>query len=475
MNKQTASWPKENFLLQNKTAIELYEGFAKEQPIIDYHCHLPPQEIAENKQFSTITEIWLKGDHYKWRALRALGVDEDLITGNSTYQEKFMAWAGIVPKTVRNPLFHWTAMELANPFGIHTPLNAQTAASVYEETNSRLAEPGFRTQQLIANRKVQLVGTTDDPCDQLQHHKAFASSGAAFKMLPSFRPDAVWNFAQPAVWLSYIEKLATASGQSITNLDELLAALDQRIIYFHAAGCRVSDHGLTQMPWAKHGISAAELNKDFQDLLKKKDYQAQHADALTSHILLHLCKRYQELGWVQQFHLGAIRNLNSRIRTRVGADSGVDSIGDDQQAIRLSAFLDELDRHDQLAKTILYNLNPALNEVFAALAGTFNDGSMAGKIQFGSAWWFLDQLDGMEKQLNSLSTLGILSTFIGMTTDSRSFLSYSRHDYFRRLLCNLFGTDIENGLLPNDINWMGGIIADICYHNAKKYFFPDLE
>lgn len=477
----TMQWPGESFILQNESARRLYFDFAKDLPIVDYHCHLPPQQIAENKQFENLTEIWLKGDHYKWRALRALGVPEEKITGSASDEEKFHAWAAIVPKTVRNPLFHWTVMELANPFGVQELLNEKSAASIYAHCKELLQTDAFRTQSLINARRVVMVGTTDDPCDDLAWHQAYArqssqvgrSDATAFRMLPSFRPDPVLNVTNQTAFLSYVERLEAASGIGIHELDDLLQALDNRIEFFHANGCRVSDHGLVQMPDIGQLRDRKQLEQEFRLFLSTRDYRLSSPEALSAAILLHLCRRYADYGWVQQFHLGAIRNLNSRLLARLGADAGVDSIGDDQQAIRLARFLDALDQTNQLAKTILYNLNPALNEAFAAMAGTFNDGTVAGKIQFGSGWWFLDQQDGMEKQMNALSNMGILASFIGMTTDSRSFLSYSRHDYFRRILCNLIGTDIEKGLLPNDLSWMGGIVSDICFNNAKRYFGVD--
>ncbi|WP_290792259.1 glucuronate isomerase [Flavihumibacter sp. UBA7668] len=470
MEKQLQQWPDESFILQNEAARRLYVDFAKDQPIIDYHCHLSPDEIAANKQFENLTQIWLKGDHYKWRAMRALGVSEEFITGTASDQDKFMAWAKLVPRTIRNPLFHWTVMEMANPFGIKQLLNASTGAGIYDTCNQLLQTPDFSTQALIRNRKVELVGTTDDPCDDLAYHKLFVQQNAGFQMLPSFRPDPVLNVNNQASWLAYLGRLEAVTGRSINQLDDLLEALDERIQYFHNHGCRVADLGLVQLPDLMQLRDKKQVEQEFRLLVSTKNYQVQSPDSLAGFILLHICRKYKQFGWVQQFHLGAIRNLNTRLLTRLGADSGVDSIGDDQQGIRLARFLDALDQTDELAKTILYNLNPALNEVFASMTGNFNDGSIVGKIQFGSGWWFLDQMDGMEKQLNALSSIGILSSFIGMTTDSRSFLSYSRHDYFRRILCNLIGTDMEKGLLPMDYAWMGTIVSDICYTNARNYF-----
>lgn len=458
----------EKFLLQNKTARRLYADYAVDLPIVDYHCHLSPKEIAENKQFADLTDIWLKGDHYKWRAMRALGVPEQLITGDASNEEKFMAWASCVPRTVRNPLFHWTQMELNNPFEIDEYLNDKTAAKIYRTANELLSQPDFFAQGLLNRNRVELVGTTDDPCDDLACHLQLAEQQNPFVVRPSFRPDPVLNISAKPDFLKYHQRLEEASGVAIMDIDSLLTALQNRVDYFHAHGCRISDHGLVMMPMVPSDIT--QLERDFLRYLEEPDFLMPSPDAFAGYILLQLCRMYHEKGWVQQFHLGAIRNLNSRLRNILGADSGFDSIGDDGQAIRLALFLDALDKEDQLARTILYNLNPALNEVFAAMTGNFNDGTVAGKIQYGSAWWFLDQKDGIQKQLNALSNLGVLSTFIGMTTDSRSFLSYSRHDYFRRILCNMIGKEMEKGLLPDDENWMGEIIEQVCYYNARRFF-----
>ena len=456
------------FLLQNKTAEKLYHNHASGLPVVDYHCHLPPAEIAANKQFNNLTDIWLRGDHYKWRAMRALGVSEEYITGAATDEEKFHAWAACVPQTLRNPLFHWTQMELMDPFGIATLLNKDSAAAVYAQGNELLATPAFSTQALLRHFKVELVGTTDDPCDDLHFHRQLADQGTPFQVRPSFRPDPVLNCANKPAYLDYLWKLEQCSGVTITGMPTLLEALQRRVDYFHEHGCRISDHGLVNMPPLPEDPAGVE--NDFAAFLLHTDFRMPDPAAFAGYVLHQLCRMYYAKGWVQQFHLGAVRNLNSRLLRLLGADAGVDAIGDDPQAIRLARFLDALNQEDRLAKTILYNLNPAFNEVFAAIAGTFNDGSSAGKIQFGSAWWFLDQKDGIEKQLNTLSNLGVLSTFVGMTTDSRSFLSFPRHDYFRRILCNLLGTDVERGLLPADETLLGSIIRKICYTNAKDYF-----
>ena len=459
----------DNFLLFSPTAEKLYQDYAVDMPIIDYHNHLSPSEIAGNKNFNSLTEIWLKGDHYKWRAMRALGINERCITGNASDWEKFNAWAVCVPKTVRNPLFHWTHMELKNPFGIEKYLDETTAAAIFKEGNELLSLDRFSTQELLNHFKVMMVGTTDDPCDNLKYHKAIKKTGFKTKVLPSFRPYKVLDISNRNNFIQYIQQLEMASGVTITSIETLFDALQDRVNFFHSSGCRISDHGLTILP-SKYRFNIA-LEKEFSNFLSNSNAAAfSQPDQFTGCVLLALCRMYHKKGWVQQFHLGPIRNNNKRLLMKLGPDTGFDSIGDFQHAKNLSMFLDTLDQLNELTKTIIYNSNPADNEMFASMAGNFNDGTIKGKIQFGSGWWYMDQIDGMEKQLNALSGIGILSTFVGMLTDSRSFLSYSRHEYFRRVLCNLLGTEMENGKLPNDKKWIGSIIQDICYNNAKEYF-----
>ena len=457
----------EDFLLGNKTAELLYQSYAKDLPIVDYHNHLPPKEIAENKQFENLTEIWLKGDHYKWRGMRALGVEEKYITGDAADRDKFLAWAKVVPATVRNPLFHWTHMELKNPFGVNNFLNADSGPGIYDSCTELLQQPDFSTQGMLNHFKVKMVGTTDDPCDDLQHHSLISKSSFNVLVKPSFRPDKALMIDKPD-FRQYVGRLSAVSGLEIKDIDSLLAALSSRLDFFELHGCSIADHGLSALP-LKTLLTHAE-EQEFSLFLKNDQAVFSNPDAFTGHVLTALCKIYHEKKWVQQFHLGAIRNNNHGMFQKLGADAGYDSIGDFGQAERLSAFLGNLSLTDELTKTIIYNLNPADNELFAAMTGNFAEGGAKGKIQFGSGWWFLDQKDGIEKQLNALSNMGIISNFIGMLTDSRSFLSYSRHDYFRRILCNLFGAEIENGLLPNDQKWIGQIISDICYHNAAAYF-----
>jgi glucuronate isomerase len=464
------SFIKNNFILQSDIAEQLYFGYAEKQPVIDYHSHLSPQAIASNQKFENLTAIWLKGDHYKWRAMRALGIDEHYITGNATDFEKFEKWAETVPYTVRNPLYHWTHMELKNPFGITKLLNPDTAEGIYKTASAQLQQDSFTTQRLLQHFNVKMVGTTDDPTDSLEYHLALKNSGFAVKVLPSFRPDKVLNIDGGDAFRAYIAKLAEVSGTAITDIDSLLQALRNRVDYFDAAGCLASDHGLTAIP-PKGNISLAEIETAFKAVLNGNDTNALAIkDAFAFYILAELCKMYHAKGWVQQFHLGALRNSNAHKVSVLGADTGFDSVGDYAQAETLSALLNHLESFDSLAKTVLYNLNPADNTLFATMAGNFQGDGIRGKVQFGSGWWFLDQLDGMTKQLNALSNQGLISTFIGMLTDSRSFLSYSRHEYFRRLLCNIFAEDIKKGYLPNDIPWIGSIISDICYNNANNYF-----
>lgn len=467
--QKTASFLNDDFLLQTETARILYHEYAKGLPIIDYHCHLSPEVIAKNENFRNMTEIWLAGDHYKWRALRTLGLDEKYITGDASDEEKFVKWAEAVPYTMRNPLYHWAHMELKNPFGITDLLTGKNAREVYAEGNALLQEPGFTPQGLLKHFNVEMVGTTDDPIDSLAYHKQIAASDLEVKVLPSFRPDKSLNLMGGDAYRQYLQQLAEVSGVTITSIDTLLEALQQRVDYFHANGCRLSDHGLASLPLV--GKATGKLNGVFEDMLAGNDAEAgMYQNEFSGFILLELCRMYAEKGWVQQFHLGAIRNNNARMLEANGPDTGYDSIGDYNQIEAMSAFFNTLEQRNCLAKTVIYNLNPADNASFATMVGNFQGGGIKGKMQFGSAWWFLDQLDGMKAQMDALSTMGLISCFIGMLTDSRSFLSYSRHEYFRRLVCNIFGNDVEQGMLPADLPWIGKMVQDICYYNAKNYF-----
>lgn len=456
----------ENFLLHTNTARKLYFDYVSHLPIIDYHNHLSPSAVAEDQKFQTITDAWLNGDHYKWRAMRANGIPENLITGNGDDFSKFRAWAETVPSTLRNPLYHWAHLELKHPFGINELLDRETADTIYHRCNS-LLQTKYSVQEILKYHKVELLCTTNEPAEDLQYHLLFAHSDTALKMLPTFRPDALLNFNDRTEWLHQLQWLQQATNISIEKPVDFILALQNRVEYFHNAGCRLSDHGMEFMPPFSPGRKPEMV---FNDILLDKPVLENDIQNLRAYILLELCRLYHSKNWVQQFHLGALRNNSSRLLKLVGKDAGTDSIGDFSQAKNLAAFLNVLDKEDKLAKTILYNLNPADNEIFATMAGNFNDGTIAGKIQWGPAWWFLDQKDGIEKQLNTLSTMGLLSHFVGMVTDSRSFLSFSRHDYFRRILCNVTGDDIEKGELPNDLNYIGKMLSGIAYYNAKNYF-----
>lgn len=459
----------ENFLLTNKTAEILYHEYAKNKPIIDYHCHLPPNEIAENKKFENITKIWLNGDHYKWRALRANGINEKYITGSADDKEKFFKWAETVPYTIKNPLYHWTHMELKRPFGISDRLlNSETAESIWNDTNALLQQDDFSVRGILKKMNVEVVSTTDDPVDTLEFHDAVNKNPFGTKVIPSFRPDkamAVENLEEFHIWM---QKLESLTGIAISNYDLFLQALKQRHDFFHLKGCRLSDHGL-ETAYAED-YTQKEIDSIFSKVLSKKELSQLEILKFKSALMYEFGVMHHEKGWVQQLHLGAIRNNNTRMFRTNGPDMGVDSIGDLEIARPLAKYLDRLDTENKLAKIIVYNLNPADNELIATMVGNFQDGTIPGKLQYGSAWWFLDQKSGMEKQIDALSSLGLLSRFVGMLTDSRSFLSFPRHEYFRRILCNVLGEDIEKGLIPNDIKLIGKMVEDISYNNARNYF-----
>ena len=457
----------EDFLLQSEEAKQLYHQHAANVSIIDYHNHLSPKDIAENRQFSDLTEIWLEGDHYKWRAMRINGIDERYCTGNACPEEKFVKWAETVPKTMRNPLYHWSHLELKRYFGVTELLNGGSAKRIYEQCSALLQTDDFRVQGLLKKMKAEVVCTTDDPCDDLQYHKVMASS-KSLKMLPTFRPDKAYTFNGQSTYKTYIEKLEEATSMEISSIRALFRALESRVEYFHNHGCRAADHGLETLPFST--ISETEAEKLFSRVLSGGSLTDEETVGLRFVILHHLCRLYHSKGWIQQFHLGALRNNNERKMRELGPDTGFDSIGDFPQAKTMAKFFNQLDNSDQLAKTIIYNLNPADNELFATMTGNFNDGTTAGKMQWGSGWWYLDQKDGMEKQMNTLSNMGLLSCFVGMVTDSRSFLSFPRHEYFRRVLCNLVGEDVKRGELPDDMPLLGQMVEDVCYNNARIYF-----
>lgn len=459
----------ENFLLDNPTAITLYHDYAKNMPVIDYHCHLSPELIANDHQFENITQAWLYGDHYKWRAMRTNGVDEQYITGDKSDYEKFAQWAATVPYTLRNPLYHWTHLELQRYFNISELLNADSAQKIYEDTSAQISSKDYSVRGLLKKMNVQIVCTTDDPLDNLEHHIRFREEQQdELRMYPAWRPDAAMNAGQTAAFNAYIDRTATVTGVVINHYNDYLRALKQRHDYFAAQGCTLSDHGLEEIYVSEY--TDQEIAQIFSRIRSGNDLAEFEVRKFKSAMLYEFAVWDAEKDWVQQYHLGALRNNNSRMMQQLGPDTGWDSIGDFSHARAIATFLDRLDRENKLAKTILYNLNPSDNELIATMIGNFNDGSVAGKIQFGSGWWFLDQKDGMTRQLNALSNMGLLSKFVGMLTDSRSFLSFPRHEYFRRLLCNLFGTEIENGELPDDMEWIGQVIRDICYNNAKQYF-----
>jgi glucuronate isomerase len=457
-----------HFLLQSKTAELLYHEYAADMPIIDYHCHLDPAQIADDINFNSLTSVWLKGDHYKWRAMRANGISEEYITGKRSDWEKFEQWAATVPYTLRNPLYHWTHLELQRYFDIDELLSPKTAKAIYDSCAAKLLTPEYSVQNLITKMNVEVICTTDDPIDGLEHHQKISKSNWAVKVFPAFRPDKAMNADDAKALNDYINKAEAVSDTAINDFNDYLKALKKRHDYFAENGCTVSDHGLEQLYAADYTIE--EIKNIFSKIRSGKSLTPEEILKFKSAMLYEFALWDHEKGWVQQYHIGALRNTNSRGFRENGPDTGYDSIGDFSQGQSLAKFLNKLDATNQLTKTIIYNLNPADNELIAAMTGNFNDGTVAGKIQFGSAWWFLDQKDGMTNQLNALSGMGLVSKLVGMLTDSRSFMSYPRHEYFRRLLCNLFATDIENGELPNDTAWTGKIIQDICYYNAKSYF-----
>ena len=458
----------ENFLLKTTTAQKLYHEHAANMPIIDYHCHLSPKDIQEDRVFKTITEVWLYGDHYKWRAMRTNGVDESYCTGEQSDLEKFKKWAETVPYTMRNPLYHWTHLELQRYFGVKELLNPESAERIYEHCNKLLATKEFSVRNLLRRMNVKLICTTDDPIDDLGYHKKMMDEGADIKMIPAFRPDHAMNVNSTPVFLEYLKKLEAASGITVGNVNDYFAAIRNRHDFFASMGCRVSDHGIEEI--YAEDYTDSEIEKIFSKLLQKNDLDQVEQRKFKSAMLVFFAELDHEKGWVQQYHLGALRNNNGRMLKQLGPDTGWDSIGMFDHGKPLAKFLGGLETRNKLTKTILYNLNPIDNELMATMIGNYNDGSFPGKIQFGSAWWFLDQKDGMTKQMNALSNMGLLSRFIGMLTDSRSFLSFPRHEYFRRLLCDLIGTEVEEGELPAEMEWLGKMVENICYNNNVNYF-----
>ena len=460
-----------DFLLETSYAKEIYHNYVSDLPIIDYHCHLPPNEIANNRIFENLTKIWIEGDHYKWRSMRQLGVPEKFITGKSSDKQKFDKWAYTVPYTLRNPLFHWTQLELKRYFDIDDQLTPDSAASIYKKCNELLQKPEYSAQGLIKGMNVKVVCTTDDPIDDLAHHKAIKESDFNVQVLPTFRPDGL-IFIEKVDFTDYLEALGKITDINITDLESLKSAIKSRVDYFHENGCRLSDHGL---PHAYgEDFSEGEINTILKNRLADSTLQQNEVLKYKSAILYYLGVFYAEKEWAMQLHLGPIRDTNKALLEKIGINAGVDSIGDYQHAEQLARFLNRLNDNGSLPKTILYNSNSTDNEVFATMAGNFSAEHIKGKVQFGAAWWFLDQKDGITKQIDSLSNMGLLSCSIGMLTDSRSFLSYPRHEYYRRILCNILGNDIKRGELPKDLKWIGKIAQDVCYNNAEEYFkFPE--
>jgi glucuronate isomerase len=457
-----------NFLLHSDTAQTLYHEYAKAMPVIDYHNHLPPDQIANDINFGNLTQAWLYGDHYKWRAMRTNGVEEKYCTGNAGDYEKFQKWAETVPYTLRNPLYHWTHLELQRYFDIDDMLDAKSAKKIYENASELLQTKEFSVRNLLRRMNVKVVCTTDDPVDSLIYHQQLRDEGFEIKVLPAFRPDKAMNVDDPVIFNEYLSKLEATSNVSISSFNNYLDALKNRHEFFASMGCSISDHGVEQI--YAEDYTDGEIESAFNKIRGGGQLTQDEILKFRSAMLYLFAIWDWEKGWVQQYHFGALRNNNSRLLSQLGPDTGWDSIGDFPQGRSISKFLNRLDSTNQLTKTILYNLNPADNALIATMAGNFNDGSFPGKIQFGSGWWFLDQKNGMTEQMNALSNMGLISRFIGMLTDSRSFLSFPRHEYFRRILCNLFGDDIENGELPNDIEWTGKMIQNICYNNALNYF-----
>lgn len=458
----------DNFLLQTKTAQELYHSHAVKMPIFDYHCHIPPQDIAIDRQFANLTQIWLYGDHYKWRAMRTNGVDEKYCTGNASDWEKFEKWAMTVPYTLRNPLYHWTHLELKRFFGIDKLLSPATAREIWESCNAKLNTPEYSVRNIIRMANVHTICTTDDPVDNLEHHRSIKASGFEVKVLPAWRPDKAMMVEKTVTYNQYIDQLSAVAEMDIDTFPRLMEALEKRHQFFHENGCRLSDHGL-ETAYAED-FTGKEIEAIFTRIRSGKSLSAVEILKFKSCMLYEFGIMDHRRGWTQQFHMGALRNNNTRLFRALGPDTGFDSIGDFEVARPLSRLLDRLDMNNQLAKTIIYNLNPRDNELIGTMTGNFQDGSVPGKIQFGAGWWFLDQKDGMQKQMQALSNLGLLSRFVGMLTDSRSFLSYTRHEYFRRTLCNILGNDVENGEMPADMELLGQMVENISFNNALNYF-----
>jgi len=463
----------ENFLLETETARELYFNEAAQQPIYDYHCHLSPKQIAENYRFRNLYDIWLTGDHYKWRAMRTNGVAERFCTGDASDEEKYHAFVRTVPYTLRNPLYHWSHLELLRYFGIDDLINEESGASIWKRANAQLATPEFSVHGILEKNRVAVVATTDDPADSLEFHQQIRKQGLKTRVYPTFRPDEALNVGQPAAFNAWCKRLSAATNSDLATYADFLGALKQRHDFFHEQGCRLSDHGLESCPGTV--CDDKQAARIFERARRSEAVTPEEARQFATHVMLYFGHLDAARGWTKQLHIGAARNMNSRMLQALGPNTGFDSIGDSPQAASLAFYLNRLNSNGDLPKVILYNLNPNDNYLLATMAGNFQDGTIPGKIQFGSGWWFLDQLEGMTWQLNALSNLGLLRRFVGMLTDSRSFLSYTRHEYFRRLLCNLLGHDVEKGLLPRDLKLLGAMVREICFENARDYVGLELD
>lgn len=458
----------DDFLLGSGPAKELYHNFAKDEPIFDYHCHLSPKDLAENRVFNNLYEIWLEGDHYKWRAMRLHGLGEQFCTGSASPREKFMAFAEMIPFALRNPLYHWTHLELARYFGIGELLSPKSADRIWDQANAQLCTKELSSWGILETRKVKFIGTTDDPTDDLQYHAKLKNSDCPARVVPSFRPDKALVLTDLTAWNQWVDQLEKASAQSVDSLATMKDALLQRIDFFASMGASIADHGMARCP--KEIASEQQAALIFEKARTSQTITDSEVESFAGYLLVFLASAYHERNWVMQFHLGAIRNVNGQMFKDFGPDAGCDSIGDEQQVNALAVILKELSLRNSLPKTILYNLNPTQNYAFATMCGNFFEEGVPAKVQFGSGWWFLDQAEGMRMQMNTLSNLGLLSHFVGMLTDSRSMMSFPRHEYFRRLLCQLFGDDVQNGVVPNDIEHIGKIVRAICYSNASRYF-----
>jgi glucuronate isomerase len=458
----------DNFLLDNEVSVELYHNHAKKMPIFDYHCHLSPKEIAEDKRYKNITELWLGGDHYKWRAMRSNGIDEKYITGDATDYEKFKAWTSTVPYCIGNPLYHWSHLELKRYFGIDSIISPETTDEIWEKANAMLQEDGFTAREFLKKSNVKVLATTDDAIDSLEYHKMIREDESFdIKVLPALRPDKGINIERNT-FLPWVEALGEVAGVEIKSYEDFIKALELRVDFFHEEGCRVSDHGIDDIFFML--ATDEEVDGIFKKAMKGEELSPEEVEKYKTKTLVNLGRMYAERGWAMQLHIGALRNNNSLMFNKLGPDSGFDSIQDQHIAKKVSALLDELNKESKLPKTILYNLNAADNDILGTMIGNFQGDGIPGKMQFGSGWWFHDQKDGMIKQMTSLANLGLLRRFVGMVTDSRSFLSYIRHEYFRRILCNLIGTWVANGEAPYDMDLLGSMVEEICYYNALEYF-----